>query len=99
MQLYKFIIADQTGKCHDVYILPQQSCFYEAKESNYFLIQLGFFLGGRGGLFRAATTACGDFQARGQIRAVAAGLHHGQSYSGSKPHLQPTPQLRAMPYP
>ena len=28
------------------------------------------------GLSRAAPAACGGFQARGQIRAVAAGLHH-----------------------
>ena len=46
-------------------------------------------------LFRAALTAYGGSQARGQIRAVAAGLHHSHSNSGSKPHLQPTPQLMA----
>ena len=37
-------------------------------------------------LSRAATTACGSFQARVQIAAVAAGLHHSH---------QLTPQLLA----
>ena len=36
-------------------------------------------------------------QARGQIRAAAAGLHHSHGHSNvqSEPHLRPTPQLRA----
>ena len=38
-------------------------------------------------------------QARGQIRAIAAGLRHSHSNEGSKPHLQPAPQLMAMPDP
>ena len=42
-------------------------------------------------VFRAATTAYGDYQARGQIEAVAAGLHHSQSNTRSEPRLQPTP--------
>ena len=41
-------------------------------------------------------TAYGGSQARGLIRAVAASLHHSHSNTGSKPHLQPTPQLTAM---
>ena len=41
--------------------------------------------------------AYGGSQARGQIRAVAAGLHH--SNAGSELRLQPTPQLTATPYP
>ena len=45
----------------------------------------------------ATPTAYGGSQARGQIRATAAGLCH--SNTGSKPHLQPTPQLMAMPDP
>ena len=35
-------------------------------------------------------------QARGPIRAVAAGLCLSNSSAGSKPSLQPTPQLTAM---
>jgi len=34
--------------------------------------------------FRAASTAYGDFQARGWFGAVAAGLHHSHSNSGSE---------------
>ena len=48
-------------------------------------------------LFRASTVACGGFQARGQIGAIAASLYH--SNAGFKPCLQPTPQLTAMPDP
>ena len=39
------------------------------------------------------------FQARGQIGAAAAGHSHSQSNTGSKLHLQPTPQLTATPDP
>ena len=49
--------------------------------------------------FRAPPTAYGGSQARGLIRAIATGLHHSHSNSGSKPCLQPTPQLRATPDP
>ena len=41
--------------------------------------------------------AYGGSQARGQIRAVAAGLHH--SNTGSKMNLPPIPQLMATPDP
>ena len=49
--------------------------------------------------FRAAPEAHGGSQARGQIGAVAAGLHHSHSHAGSKPHLRPTPELTATPDP
>ena len=49
--------------------------------------------------FRATPTAYGGYQARGQIGAVAASLHHSQSNVGSEQHLQPTPQFTAMPDP
>ena len=38
-------------------------------------------------LFRAAPSVYGSSQARGQIRAAAAGLHHSHSNAGSEPHL------------
>ena len=38
-------------------------------------------------------------QARGQIGATAASLHHSHSNTRSEPHLQPTPQLKATPDP
>ena len=44
---------------------------------------------------RAAFMAYGDSQARGQIGAVATGLHHSHSNKGSELCLQPTPQLTA----
>ena len=47
--------------------------------------------------FRAALAACGDSQAGGLIGAVAAGLRHSHSNARSELHLQPTPQLTAMP--
>ena len=47
-------------------------------------------------VFRATPTAYGNSQARGLIGATAAGLHHSHSNVGSKPHLQPTPQLPVM---
>ena len=50
-------------------------------------------------LFGAAPTAYRASQAWGRIRAAAAGLHHSHSNAGSKPSLQPTPQLTAMPDP
>ena len=50
-------------------------------------------------LFRATPVANGGFQARGQIRAIAAGLHHTHNNTGSKRHLQPIPQLTATPDP
>ena len=48
-------------------------------------------------IFRAAPAAYGASQARGWIRAVAAGLHHSHSNAGSKPHLRPIQQLTAKP--
>ena len=50
-------------------------------------------------LFRAAPTAYGGSQARGQIGATAVSLCHSHSNVGSEPSLRPTPQLTAMPDP
>ena len=44
---------------------------------------------------RAAPTTYGSSQARGQIGAVNASLHHSHSNTGSKMCLRPTPQLNA----
>ena len=49
--------------------------------------------------FRATFVAYGDSQARSQIGAVAAGLHHSHSNSRSELCLRPTSQLMAMPVP
>ena len=48
---------------------------------------------------KAAPAAYGRSQAKHRIRAVVAGLCQSQSNTGSKPHLQPTPQLTATPDP
>ena len=50
-------------------------------------------------VFRAAPTACGGSQARGQTGATAVGPHHSHSNAWIELHLQPTPQLTAMPDP
>ena len=49
--------------------------------------------------FRVTLAACGGFQARGLIRAVAAGLRQSHSNARSEPCLRPTPQLTATPDP
>ena len=45
----------------------------------------------------ATPAAYGGSQARGLIGAVAASLRQSHSNAGSKPCLQPTPQLTATP--
>ena len=47
-------------------------------------------------IFMAIPVAYRSSQARGQIRAAAASLHHGHGHTRSEQHLQPTPQLVAM---
>ena len=59
------------------------------------LFLVGFFLGGEGVAFRAALSAYGGSQARGQIGATATDLHHHHSNTRSEPCLQPTPQFTA----
>ena len=66
--------------------LPTQDKFLHR---NFFL---NFFWGG-------APTACGSSQARGQIVAAAAGLHHSHGNVDFKLHLWPTLQLAATPDP
>ena len=48
---------------------------------------------------RAAPAVYRSSQARGLLGAVAASLHHSHSKAGSETHLQPIPQLTAMPDP
>ena len=50
-------------------------------------------------LFRAAPVVYTSSQARGQIGAAAASLHHSHSNARSKVHLQPMLQLVATPDP
>ena len=48
-------------------------------------------------LIQVNSKAYGGSQARGQIKAIAASLHHNHSNAGSKPHLRPTQQLTETP--
>ena len=66
-------------------VFPLEDCWMNFYETFFF-----FF-------FKAEPEAYGSSQAKGQIGATAAGLHHSHSHMGSEPHLQPTPQLTAMP--
>ena len=45
---------------------------------------------------RATLVSYGGSQARGPVRAVAAGLHQSYRKAGSKPRLKLTPQLTGM---
>ena len=49
--------------------------------------------------FRAAPVAYGGSQGRGSFGAVATGLCHSHNNARYELHLQPTPQLTAMPDP
>ena len=64
-------------------LFPQVDSMWTSTEYFFFLF-IYFFL------FRA-TPAYGSSNARGLI-----GLHHSRSHMGSKPHLQPLPQLVAI---
>ena len=57
----------------------------------YFYFLVFFFV-----FSRAVPAAYGGSQARGLIRAVAAGLHHSHGNARSELYLGPTPQLMAM---
>ena len=62
---------------------------------NHFLFSFFFFFG----LSSAARKAHGGSQARGLMRATAAGLRQSHSNSGSEPRLRPPSQLTATPDP
>ena len=58
------------------------------------LLFFNFFL-----LVMATAVAYGNSQARGWVRAAAAGLHHNCSNTGSELHVRPTLPLAATPDP
>ena len=68
--------------------------FYVTKDLFYFYLFIYFLA-----VSRAAPVAYGGSQARDLIGAVATGLRQSQHNAGSKPRLQPTPQLTATPDP
>ena len=50
-------------------------------------------------IYWATPTAYGGSQAKGRIRAIAAGLRQSHSNMGSEQRLRPTPQLKSVPDP
>ena len=74
-------------------ITSAQNICFQVKRF-FLLLFFGLFV-----IFRAAPMAYGSSQARGLIRATAAGLHHSHSNAISEPCLWPTPQLMARPDP
>ena len=96
------VYQNQLQKVYELEIMLGSQCFSinsAYKLSVYLLVAFFFFF-----LvflsFLGAPPACGGSQARGLIGAIASGLHHSHSHSNarSKPRLQPTPQLTAMPW-
>ena len=69
------------------------------REGGVFFCLFFVFCFGLFAISRAAPSAYGGFQARGQIGAIATGLHHSHSNAGSEPRLRPTPQVTATPDP
>ena len=65
----------------------------------FFLFFFSFFFFCLFAISWATPIAYGGSQARGPIGAVANGLYHSHSNTGSESCLQPTPQLKATPDP
>ena len=80
-----------------LFLLDQEKGKYSVFIKILFLLdRLFFFFFGLFVFSKAALVAYGGSHARGQIGAVAAGLRHSHSITGSEPCLQPAPQLMAM---
>ena len=70
-----------------------RKCAKHDKTGNFFFPRLFFTISW------AASAAYGGSQARGLVEALASGLCHSHSNTGSEPRLRPTQQLTAMPDP
>ena len=77
-----YILNTKTDKT--LSMSPSELKFYKIEKDNFIYL-----------FFRAAPVIWSS-QARGQIGALAAGLHHNHSNTESQPSLQPTPQLMAI---
>ena len=75
--------------CHLYLFFCEFSQLFSSLNKQWIIPSLIFFL------FRATPTAYGGSQVRGQIRAVATGLHHSHSHTRSELCLWSTPQLTA----
>ena len=105
----EFIFVHGVRVCSSFIDLPAAVQFYEHHWLKrlfpilffyfYLLLLLYLFIYLFFAISWAAPTACGGFQARDRIRAVAASLCQSHSKLRSEPHMQPTPQLTAMPDP
>ena len=78
-------MTGETGKVEGIYVM------YLSDKKFYLFIYFSHF--------RDTPVAYGGYQARGPITAVSTSLCHSHSNAGSELHLQPTPQLTAMPDP
>ena len=73
-------------------LLVQSSLAAELSCKNIYLKKITFSFS----LFTASPAAYGSAQARGRIRAAAAGIRHSHGDPGSESPLRLTPQLRAI---
>ena len=78
------------------YLVKGLCCCHQGEMRSYW-IKAGPRSTGVFSLFKAEPAAYRSSQARGWIRAAAAGLHHGLNNTRSELHLWPTPQLVARP--
>ena len=95
LMVFGWKIWSKVGRLHKEQTWKQkvgnlQFCFDRARFLFCFVL---FFV-----FSRASRMAYGGSQARGRIRAIAAGLHHSHSIAGSEPQ-RPTPWLTATPDP
>ena len=86
----------------DLFVVFILTLYFHAIKTGIILIYLLFFIYFyfyflSFAISRAAPAAYEGSKARGLVGAVAAGLHHSHSNTGSEPRLQPTPQLTATP--
>ena len=75
------------------YLLYQQWKVYLSPSLPVFVFVLSFCL------FQGRSCGISRFPGQGLNQAVASGLSQSHSNAGSRPRLQPTPQLTAMPDP
>ena len=86
------VIKTVNSKQMLIAIFVTQYRLLEMESNSYFYFILFYFA-----FSRAVPAAYGGSQVRGLIRATDACLHHSHNNAGSELHLQPTPQLTAMP--
>ena len=91
------VVNEEMSSCLTMNLLAPLS--WTSQPSKLWEIHFYFFFLCLFAISRAIPATYGGTQATGLIGAVAAGLHHSHSSTGSKPCLQPTPQRMAKPDP